>query len=262
MQYVLSAIVSALLTYLLVNRKLTRQFNEKKRELLSEAITAERTRIALELHDSTLQGLQAARMRLDRILLYNLRQEVVDDVSQAKREVIREIKGLRHIVYNTSTSHLLEQSLSAMLEEFFTSMDGLMGWKLHFENKTPEKEFLLDATTKQELYKIAQQTIQNSFSHGLGDTINITLVWTKDLVITIEDNGHGFIGTRKGLGQQTLKTRAKKIGAALTIRSGFRGVRTTITMDRPVPLLEDNRVAPLKSKPRTLQTRSTNLEQV
>jgi signal transduction histidine kinase len=230
MVYFLIVLFSLLAFYPLSYIHFNKLYKRKILKATEEAVTAERVRISSELHDSTIQRLQAVRMRLDRILLYSLREEIVNDLTFAKRDLVNEIAAIRHLIHDELAPQLVQEAFSRALGDFCRSIDGLLQWKLVFENKNPEMEFYVDELSKLELYRICQQVIQNTFSHGLGDEISVVLKWGDELYINIEDNGHGFIGKNRGLGIPSIQTRAEKIGAKLKIHSRFNGVKTTIQL--------------------------------
>lgn len=74
--------------------------------------------------------------------------------------------------------------------------------------------------------------------HGAPSKIAVDLRQSNDAtVLTIQDNGVGFdqATVRKGLGSVTMRTRADRLGAELTV-IGIPGMGTTVRVSIPMTL--------------------------
>ncbi len=211
----------------------------KYQQRIKEAIEKDRERIGLEFYESSLQRLQRVGMRLDQALVFNLKHEVQNQLIVAKKDIEDEIKDLKQIIFNDLHIQLGEEKFSYLLERFCLSVDGLINWKIMFQHNNPENEFTLPPLIHFELLRICQRVIQNTFAHGLGSNLFVSLAWGKKITIIVEDDGLCFTGNKKGLGQYSVETRAQKIGATLKITSGVKGVKTVIELNpKGFPLKE------------------------
>jgi NarL family two-component system sensor histidine kinase LiaS len=93
----------------------------------------------------------------------------------------------------------------------------------------------LDLSPEQEgqLYKIAQEALNNVIKHANATTVTVQLDGSDDtqFCLTIQDDGIGFAPKPDkpdaGLGLRSMRERAQQIGGDLTIRSA-RGEGTTV----------------------------------
>jgi PAS domain S-box-containing protein len=96
-----------------------------------------------------------------------------------------------------------------------------------------------DQSAGMHVYLIAREAVNNSIKHAAATEIRIDLQGNdKAVILKIEDNGIGFLQGRKaaGMGLQTMKYRAKLIGAGLEIApSEGGGTRVVCTVNREHP---------------------------
>jgi PAS domain S-box-containing protein len=97
-----------------------------------------------------------------------------------------------------------------------------------------------DQSAGMHVYLIAREAVNNSIKHAAPTEIRIDLYGNdKSVILKIEDNGIGFLQGRKataGMGLQTMKYRAKLIGAGLEIApSEGGGTRVVCTLNREQP---------------------------
>ena len=203
-----------------------------RRNELSEysAVTAERNRLARDLHDSLEQTLAGAALRMDAAndLLPNpgatdseparrQMEKAAELLRLSQTQVRRTVWGLRSLALEKhSLADALRDSVRLLTEDtgIATTLDLYDG----------------DAglTNKQEceLLHIAQEAVGNVLKHAQATTLEVTLL-RKDgmIVLTVKDNGHGFDPTqpvendRPHYGQQDIRERAQLLGAALTVNS-------------------------------------------
>ena len=71
------------------------------------------------------------------------------------------------------------------------------------------------------LFRIAQEAVNNAIKHARADQIAVTLAADREQIrLTIEDNGLGFqpdAGERRGMGLHLMNYRARMLGAVLHI---------------------------------------------
>ena len=87
----------------------------------------------------------------------------------------------------------------------------------------------------EDLLYIAREALSNAMRHGAPSKIAVDLRQSTDAtVLTIQDNGVGFdqATVRKGLGSVTMRTRADRLGAELTV-IGIPGMGTTVRVSIP-----------------------------
>ena len=91
------------------------------------------------------------------------------------------------------------------------------------------------------LFRIAQEAINNAVKHAAATQIAVTLVAdVEQIIISIEDDGTGFQPAspeRRGLGLHMMNYRARMLGAALHVEprpGGGTVVRCTVRRESPM----------------------------
>jgi two-component system CheB/CheR fusion protein len=111
--------------------------------------------------------------------------------------------------------------LASALDELATHVCSHHQINCQFIEKAPVQA--LEETVGANLFRIAQEAVNNAIKHSQARRITITL--SADPVqmrLDIEDNGEGFQqcgDSARGLGLHIMNYRARMIGAALTIAS-------------------------------------------
>jgi len=82
---------------------------------------------------------------------------------------------------------------------------------------------LLSQEANNQLYRIAQEALNNALKHSGADLVRIQLcVDRTKIILRISDDGHGFAvrsASSRGMGMQTMRDRAAAIGGRLSISS-------------------------------------------
>ncbi|WP_426687942.1 sensor histidine kinase [Rhodanobacter ginsengiterrae] len=186
---------------------------------------AERARIARDLHDTLLQGIQGLQLRLqtwaaDESFELRQRQEMRE---AAERMHVMLIDGRDRIVGlrrpDTETSFVA--SLRAIGEDYAL---------LHPARFTVNEEgepFTLRPGIAAEAIDIIREGLRNAFEHAAASNIELTIRWSRDgLFLYVRDNGCGVshrvlrAGRRPGhWGLVGMRERAAHIGATMNLRS-------------------------------------------
>jgi signal transduction histidine kinase len=186
--YLSAAIDNALLYQEILDRKANQS------RLLSKLISAqeeERSALATELHDDTIQVLAAALLRLDRIadiqpgrvpeLIAKLRDTLAAAMGRARRTMV----NLRSPVLDTEgLEPALRQQLDTLASEWGVQVG--LTWKLNCR---------LDPTTETVLFRSLQEALQNVRKHARAGRVEVELreeAGGSMVVGVIRDDGVGF----------------------------------------------------------------------
>ncbi|MFZ5879269.1 MAG: sensor histidine kinase, partial [Chloroflexota bacterium] len=96
----------------------------------------------------------------------------------------------------------------------------------------PEKLQPLPPAIEQDLYRVAQEAIQNAARHAKAKTVSVTLTQTSGrLTLTVQDDGRGFdVGAPSaGYGLRGMRERAEMLGGSLNVTSAV-GQGTTVEL--------------------------------
>ncbi|MFD2552207.1 ATP-binding protein [Bizionia sediminis] len=206
----------------------------KKRQKLQEIFTQdiiktqeqERTRLALELHDSVGQELMLLTRKLKTInnQTYNqLAQNTLTNlrgISQGLYPITLERFGFTTAIKN------MVHDIDENTEEFFT---------LEIEDVNA----LISKDAALHVYRMLQEILNNTIKHAKAKAVHIK-IYKKDneLIVSVKDNGQGFnyanaLKTSKSLGMKSLVERSKIINATLQVQSN-QNKGTQITIKLPV----------------------------
>jgi PAS domain S-box-containing protein len=202
------------------------------------AVIHERQRLARELHDSVTQSLyslslmaEAARRLVaagnkERGMAYLVR------IGEAAQQVLKE---MRLLVYELRPLMLERDGLASALKQRLETVEGRAGveTKLFVEGAG-----LLPENIETELYRIAQEALNNSLKHANASSVAVSLSTGGDPVsLTVQDNGRGFsaeeIEDKGGLGLVSMQERAQRLGGRVDVVSAP-GEGATITVTIPL----------------------------
>lgn len=200
--------------------------SEKELERLEREVIAvsemERNAIGRDLHDDLGSHLSGVEM-LSKVLQKKLEEQVPDKAKQLGviRDLLRDaIEKIRRLAKGLYPVHVIEQGLEASIEKLVVEVESLFSLQCRFSFEGTQG--WSDHNIATHMYYIIREAVFNAARHGKPEHIMISLNSTDDhLLVTIHDDGCGFQDgiPPQGMGLNTMKYRAKAIGATLTIAS-------------------------------------------
>jgi signal transduction histidine kinase len=227
-----------------------------------EARERERTRWAREIHDESVQGIGALRMKLANARDLGDEQAMAAAVDAVLEGLDREIDGLRHLITELRPAALDDLGLLAALQALARrarAMDGLdvqIDIELFGEESRSgdDRARRLDPELESTIYRVVQEALTNvgRHAHATKAIVNIS---EHDGVVraSVTDDGRGLIeesqlgprgdGLEGGFGTSGMRERAELVGGELELLGApERGtvVRLTVPLaGRPVVSGED-----------------------
>jgi len=207
-----------------------------QKQKVEEGKKSEQKRISEELHDGVLGKMLGARM-----LLTGLNKKADDEAIEQRARAIAALQEVEGEV--RSISHELSHAAYQKIHNFIRSIEDLL--KSLRENTNIAHNFSYDdafdwdgltGDIKINLYRMIQESIQNSVKHAQCQTIILNFEKKGDhLLITISDDGQGFSikKGKKGIGMRNIASRIEKLNGSWDI-SSVRGEGTTVTFNIPV----------------------------
>jgi signal transduction histidine kinase/ligand-binding sensor domain-containing protein len=191
------------------------------RELL-ESQERERSRLAMELHDSLGQSLVVIRNRAllgiskkndDHSML-----EQLQEISDASATALQETREIAHTLHPYQIEALgLTTALHSLVDKIEGSSDISFVTKI---NETPNN---IQHDGAVAVYRIAQEWLTNVVKHSSATEVRVSLQTSgPKLTLMIADNGVGFDPqkVKKGLGLRGISERSRMVGGTLSIESG------------------------------------------
>ena len=189
--YLLLVVALALSVYLAIRLLAGRRVRRAEREFL--AVSAERSRIAREIHDTLAQGYVGISLQLE-ILGELLRHNRTDAASKhlaITKDFVREgLADARQSIWSLRSQDAEEQTLPTSLLRLVekandTTLSAHLVVHGAYRALPPEGE--------QEILRIAQEAIQNVKKHAAADTLSVRLDYgQRQLDLSVTDNGRGF----------------------------------------------------------------------
>ncbi|HST34917.1 MAG TPA: ATP-binding protein [Solirubrobacteraceae bacterium] len=192
-----------------------------------EARERERTRWAREIHDESIQGMGALKLRLA-----NARD--IDDPT-ALREAVdmvldglgNEIDGLRHLITELRPAALDELGLAAALEALARRAQAIDGLDVQVQVELGQEDGRrLDAELESTVYRIVQEALTNVSRHAEATKAVVSVTESGGVIsASVTDDGKGLPGAERlgprgdglegGFGMGGMRERAELVGGEL-----------------------------------------------
>jgi signal transduction histidine kinase len=201
-----------------------------------DARHAERERIARDLHDTLLQGMQALLFRLqiwasDPGIARERREEIAAVVVQARAIVV---EGRDRLITLRSTGPECQDLVESLTEVASTESTGK---EVRFEISTSGKRRPLLAEACRQLVDIAREAIRNAHQHARASLVAMSVDYRNNsLCLRIVDDGCGIDPAvlkaaehRGHFGLVGMRERAAQLGARFSVeRNRINGTRVTV----------------------------------
>jgi signal transduction histidine kinase len=199
-------------------------------------LTAERTRMARELHDTLEQTIASVALQLDAAKGFfhgqpDESQRLLDAATQQLRESQSEV---RRSVWNLRSVKLEEATLPEALQQLGQALADTHGPKV--EVRCEGEPLHLPPGTASQLFRIAQEGVTNALKHAQAQKIEIVLSFRPEVVeLRVNDDGCGFdpaVASVNGhFGLRGLRERARALDAELALDSKpDQGTRLRLTV--------------------------------
>jgi two-component system, NarL family, sensor kinase len=213
----------------------------EKEALLSQLEIQENTfkTIAQELHDNIGQLLSVVKITLSGLPMEK-EHKAYPLIVNSQQVLHKAIADLSNLTKSLHTDRIAELGLVESIWFELEAISNARLLKVNFE--TEGHEYSFDEQTSIYLFRIFQETLNNTLKHAKATTLNVSLKYTDDLfIMSIQDNGIGFTVNEKkqnttpgsGVGLKSLYNRAGIIGAEISIDSKP-GTGTSVLIKLPL----------------------------
>jgi signal transduction histidine kinase len=176
---------------------------------------------ARELHDETLQGLTAVRVRLS-AARRRPREELAAEVDTAIDLLAKETAALRALLSRVGPPALGDLGLPHAFEGLAIHHASTTGLDVTLEWEPSEASLRLEPELENALFRIAQEALDNAVQHGEAETASIRVIRRPGLLLlAVRDDGAGFDAELepRGLGLRSLEERIVLLGGSLEVSS-------------------------------------------
>jgi PAS domain S-box-containing protein len=220
-----------------------RLHGKERLQVQQSATVEERARLARDLHDSVTQSLYSVTLLAEassRLLTAGDQETASSHLRELRDTAQESLREMRMLIYELRPIHLEKSGLAEALRMRLEAVEARSGIKTVLDVEGQEQ---LSFDVKQELYQIAQESLNNVLKHANASSVRMRLRFSSsETLVEIADDGIGYsvdeVINGGGLGLSGMKERARKIGGKLEIDSApgqGTTVRITITVKTAVP---------------------------
>lgn len=206
------------------NKKAIESINRLEKEVLikqEEQRAEERQRISEELHDGVLGKLFGTRMGLGFLdLSKSESKEKYQSFLDELQEIEKEIREVSHKL-NTNLNGL-DIGFLQIVKQLFIDRSKLHGFSYSIHSDKSIDWNIVNEIDKVNLYRIIQESLQNTIKHARAKNVNLFLNRENNgVLIKIEDDGYGFDTSKSktGIGLKNIQSRVKRLDGKFIISS-------------------------------------------
>lgn len=197
----------------------------------NSATADERQRLAREMHDGVAQDIASLGYLVDAIAARPADDKQAKQLAALRERITKVVAEVRRSVMNLRTSIGESESLGAAISAVARHQSEASGISIRV--RLDEQPNRLRPEVEAELFRIAQEAINNAVKHSRATSIDVRCeVHPPEARITVTDDGVGLqTGRSDSHGLKIMKERARLIGAELTVRdNASRGLTVSVAL--------------------------------
>ncbi len=195
------------------------QLEKEKQLVATQAVldgeTAERVRLARDLHDGLGSMLSVAKLGLQDLKSVSIEEEDSKRFEKVMATLDTSMRELRRVAHNLMPQSLARNGLKTALTDFCSNIPTS---KFHYYGKDERLDQNLEVT----IYRTVHELANNAIKHAAASQIDIQFVQGDDqLSLSVSDNGAGFdmSKTKQGMGLQNIQDRIRSYNGRMDIFS-------------------------------------------
>jgi len=212
-----------------------KQLEQEKKLVATQSVldgeTAERSRLARDLHDGLGGMLSVVKLNLKDVKNYSIMDGTdVSRFNNALEVLDQSIGELRRVAHHMMPESLMRNGLKISLEDFCKAIPNA-----HFQYLGNSSR--LDDRLEIVLYRAAYELVNNALKYADAQNINVQLIVDDNLIsLTVQDNGLGFDpeAVNNGTGLENIRTRVSAYNGKMDIYSSpGKGTEVSIEIESP-----------------------------
>jgi signal transduction histidine kinase len=203
----------------------------------AERALAERNRLARELHDSACQQLFSMTLHIRAAQLTTPAGGPAAPVLQTLDQLAHAaLADLRALVFELHPTLLHTEGLVAAVREQARSVTKRAGLPVTVDG--PDERLPISGDAELDAYRIVQEALHNCVKHAGASAAHVRVGPDprdrRTLLLEVADDGRGFdpATARTGLGLVSMRERAERLGAELTVTGGPGGTTVRVVAPR------------------------------
>jgi len=228
-----------LLTFCLIGLfyRLRLRSSRRQLQLRYDIQTAERNRLAGDLHDNLIQEMMAVTLQLE------VADAATPSISASKVSLKKALSLTQQAIRNGRGTLQQLQNQPFTWKDIVSSLQDIVDQgtvsgttNIHFSHSGQER--LLEPTSGEEVLQIAREAVRNAVRYAPGSPVSVRAAFGRgDFCLTIKDQGPGITSVtlrtwQPGhFGVRSMRERASRIGARLELKTGEDvGTEWTLTL--------------------------------
>lgn len=215
-----------------LNKQKIKQLEQEKQLVATQALldgeTAERSRLARDLHDGLGGLLSVLKLNLSEIKKSSLTKDDEEYFEKASEILDESNKELRRIAHHMMPASLMKAGLKTSLSDFCQAIPGVT---FQYQGK----DIRLDERLEVTLYRCTYELINNAVKYADATKIDVQLLVKDNLIsLSVYDDGIGFDPTSvtTGSGLDNIRARIATFNGKMYISSSEKGTEFTIEIER------------------------------
>lgn len=194
----------------------------------------ERQRIAMELHDTSLQRLAHVIHQVELAGLY-MDDDILKsrlELAEVKQNIKIVIEEIRNTIFDLRPMSFDDLGIEETIQRYIDHVNKNHLFQIHTEIHTIDSDSYIVLLN---IYRIIQECISNAINHSGGDEIYLKCFSENQVCyIEIKDNGHGFVAEnnkdeKKHFGLSVIKDRVMMMNGEIHIDSVLdQGTKITV----------------------------------
>ena len=200
------------------------------------AVLEERQRLARELHDSVTQSLYGISLQAEaasRAMTAGDPAPVASNLQEIRETTQEALGEMRLLLFELRPPLLEERGLFGALQSRLGAVESRAGLVTELHGDASAR---LNPETEQELYRLAQEALNNVLKHAHARHVTVRLDVSADrAILEVADDGIGFepeLRNGGGFGLPGMRERAERLGGTLQVESTT-GTGTRVCVEVP-----------------------------
>jgi signal transduction histidine kinase len=182
------------------------------------ALISDRERIARDLHDVVIQRLFATGLQIQGIAAMAGTGDLADRLDAAVGDLDDTIKAIRGTIFELQNKQTA--SLRAEIRTLVREYVPVLGFTPGIRTSGPI-DTAVPSAVRDQLLPVLREAVSNVARHALADSAFVEVsVGTRELVLTVTDDGVGISGDLQESGLRNVRRRAADLGGTLEVTPG------------------------------------------
>jgi PAS domain S-box-containing protein len=183
-----------------------------------QQVSADRERIARDLHDTVIQRIFSSALSLQGATMLTSDPKLTKRLEGAVGQLDLTIRELRTAIFALRRTQQDAAGLRAQLLDLAASAQDALGFSPSVIFGGPI-DTVVPGDVAVHLMAAAQEALSNVARHAHATTVEVHLTAGSDLVLQVVDNGRGLGSTTRSSGLRNMRERAETLGGAFHITS-------------------------------------------